>query len=93
MKNDKLISLLISICLVIVLIALVSFRFFFSQYLVLIPFFFSLLGVCEVPDEVKEAAELKGIDIYIEKTPKAAKLFNVFVGQKKRVVAVLHSTC
>lgn len=50
-------------------------------------------GVCKVTEEVEELAEKKDVRIYKELSPKAAEMFNAFVADKKRVVAVLHSTC
>ena len=50
-------------------------------------------GVCKVPEEVEQVAKDKGIEIFKELSPKAAEMFNAFVSDKKRVVAVLHSTC
>lgn len=50
-------------------------------------------NICRVLDEVKQAAEDKGIEIYQEFSPKAAKMFNGFMADKKKAVAVIHSTC
>jgi hypothetical protein len=50
-------------------------------------------GICRVPEEVEQTAKDKGVDIFKETSPKAAKMFNGFVADRKRVVAVLHSTC
>ncbi len=50
-------------------------------------------GVVKVPDEVTEAAEEKKIDLFIDTSPKAVQIFNSFVTEGKRVVAVIHSTC
>ncbi len=50
-------------------------------------------NICKVLEEVDQAAEDKGIEIYKELSPKAAKMFNGFIADKKRVVAVIHSTC
>ena len=50
-------------------------------------------NICKVLDEVKQAAEDKKIEIYQELSPKAAKMFNGFVVDKKKAVAVIHSTC
>jgi len=51
------------------------------------------IEACDVPEEVEEKAEDKGIRIYKELSPKAAEMFNGFVADKKRVVAVIHATC
>ncbi len=50
-------------------------------------------GICRILEEVEQAAEDKGIMIFKELSPKAAEMFNGFVADKRRVVAVLHSTC
>ena len=50
-------------------------------------------GIIRVEEEVLQAAEEKGIDIYTEISEKAADMFNAFVADKKRVVAVIHTTC
>ena len=50
-------------------------------------------GMCSVLDEVRQTAEDKGIEIYQELSPKAAKMFNGFVADGKHAVAVIHSTC
>ena len=50
-------------------------------------------GICRVLEEVEQVAKDKGVMIFKELSPKAAEMFNGFVADKKRVVAVLHSTC
>ena len=50
-------------------------------------------GIVKVPDEVLQMAENKKIELFMEKTPQAAEVFNAFVKEGKRVIAVLHSTC
>lgn len=50
-------------------------------------------GVVKIPEEVEQVAKDKGVEIFKEVSPKAAKMFNAFVAYKKRVVAVIHSTC
>ena len=50
-------------------------------------------GIIRIEEEVLQVAEEKGIDIYTEISEKAADMFNAFIADKKRVVAVLHSTC
>jgi hypothetical protein len=47
-------------------------------------------GMSAVLDEVKQAAEDKNIEIYQELSPKAAKIFNGFLADKKKAVAVIH---
>jgi len=49
-------------------------------------------GICKIDEEVEQAAEDKGIEIFSEISPKAAKMFNGFVADKKKAVAVIHST-
>jgi hypothetical protein len=48
---------------------------------------------CRIMEEVEELAERKGVRIYREITPKAAEMFNGFAADRKRVVAVMHTTC
>lgn len=50
-------------------------------------------GVVKVPDEVLQMAENKKIELFMEKTPQAAEVFNAFVKEGKRVIAVIHTTC
>ncbi len=50
-------------------------------------------GVLKVLEEVEQEAENKGVEIFKDTSPKAAEMFNGFVADKKRAVAVLHSTC
>ena len=50
-------------------------------------------GICRVTEEVEQVANDKGVEIFKEVSPKAAEMFNGFVADKKRAVAVLHSTC
>lgn len=52
-----------------------------------------LKGTVKVPEDVLRVAENKGVELFIETTPKAAEVFNAFAGDNKRVIAVLHSTC
>lgn len=50
-------------------------------------------GVVKVPEEVLQMAEDRKVELFLETTPKAAEVFNAFAKEKKRVIAVLHSTC
>jgi len=50
-------------------------------------------GVCRVLEEVEQTAKDKGIEIFKDLSPKAAEMFNGFVADERKVVAVLHSTC
>ncbi len=49
--------------------------------------------MCVINEEVEQAAEDKKIEIYKEMSPKAAKMFNSFLADKKKAVALIHSTC
>jgi len=49
-------------------------------------------GLMKVQEDVKQAAHLKGLSIHIEKTKKAAQIFNELVFQKKTAGA-FHLTC
>jgi hypothetical protein len=48
--------------------------------------------MCRVLDEVRQAAEDKKIEIYQELSPKAAKMFNGFLADGKKAVALIHCT-
>ena len=50
-------------------------------------------GVLMIEEKVMEMAEQKGIEIYTEISPKAGKIFNGFIKDRKRAVAVIHTTC
>lgn len=50
-------------------------------------------GIVKIAPEVKELAEEKDIDIYMEKSPKAVEMFNAFAESGKKVVALIHTTC
>jgi len=52
-----------------------------------------LEGICRILEEVEQTAKDKGVEIFREVSPKAAEMFNAFISDKKKVVAVLHSTC
>lgn len=49
-------------------------------------------GAMAVSEETLEFIQLKGIDIYVEKTEKAVELYNRLQKDKK-VIAALHLTC
>jgi hypothetical protein len=49
-------------------------------------------GTCKVLEEVEQVAKDKNVEIFKELSHKAAEIFNAFADEKKRVVAVLHST-
>ena len=50
-------------------------------------------GIVRILAEVKQAAEDKKIEIFTELSPKAAEMFNGFLADRKKAVAVIHSTC
>lgn len=50
-------------------------------------------GSMKVLPEVLQVLEDKNIEIFKESSPKAIKIFNAMVSDKKRVVAVIHTTC
>jgi hypothetical protein len=50
------------------------------------------MGVMKVPRVLKEQLENKGIDLYVERSGKAVKLFNG-VDTTKGVIAAFHLTC
>ncbi len=50
-------------------------------------------GCVRIEEKVKELAEQKGVEIYTEISPKAKEIFNGFVKNRKRAVAVMHTTC
>jgi len=49
-------------------------------------------GVMKVPEETISALTAEGIEVRVERTPKAVELFNSMAG-KKIVIAALHLTC
>ena len=49
-------------------------------------------GVMKVPDSVQQEIKHRGIELIIERTGEACKIFNS-LKTKKRVVAALHLTC
>lgn len=50
-------------------------------------------GIVKIAEEVVQIAEDKKIEIYSELSPKAAKMFNGFVADGKKAVAIIHSSC
>jgi len=50
-------------------------------------------GVLRILPEVQQVADDKGIEIFSDKSGKAAEIFNMMVSGGKKAVAVLHSTC
>jgi hypothetical protein len=49
-------------------------------------------GEMMVPAETRKQVESAGIDLIIQKTAEACKIFNILV-ESKKVVAALHLTC
>ncbi|HDD46503.1 MAG TPA: hypothetical protein ENG42_03430 [Candidatus Aenigmarchaeota archaeon] len=51
----------------------------------------SVFGNVKIEESAMEIAKSKGIDVFIEDAKKGAKLFNAFVADNKRVVALIHT--
>jgi len=49
-------------------------------------------GDVAVEDGAKMAAEKAHMDLFIERTPQATRLFNSLVSAKRKVIAVIHTT-
>ncbi len=47
-------------------------------------------GSVRIREEVLDILEEKGIDIFIEKNSKAAKIFNAFMAAGKKAAAIVH---
>lgn len=50
-------------------------------------------GVLTVPKEIAAHITSLGIEVVVEKTPKAVELFNALLGTKTYAIAALHITC
>ena len=50
-------------------------------------------GTLKILPEVVQAAEDQKVEIFTETSSKATEMFNAFVADKKKVVAVIHVTC
>ncbi len=50
-------------------------------------------GVVEIDERVPELAKQQKVEFWAEPSPRAVQLFNAFIDQGKRVVAVIHVTC
>lgn len=50
-------------------------------------------GVLKISEEVLKWARSKNVDLYFERTGKAADIFNAFANQGKKVVGIFHVTC
>ena len=46
-----------------------------------------------IPEEVFSLAKEKGIELFLEDSKKAAEIFNAFVRDGKKTVAVIHTMC
>ncbi|MEM7822858.1 MAG: MTH938/NDUFAF3 family protein [Candidatus Aenigmatarchaeota archaeon] len=51
------------------------------------------MGIVRIEQQVFDMAREQGIEIYVETSPKAIKIFNAFVNSGKKTVAVIHVTC
>lgn len=49
-------------------------------------------GMMKVPVETKQYLQTKGVELLVEKTEEACKVFNT-LSKSKRVLAALHLTC
>jgi hypothetical protein len=50
-------------------------------------------GICEVTEECKNYIEGRKIELIIEKTENAVKIFNDLLKESKKVVGLFHLTC
>jgi hypothetical protein len=50
-------------------------------------------GGLKILPEVLQMAEDRGIEIFSDLSPKAIQIFNGLLANKKKVVAVIHTTC
>ncbi|MEM2174958.1 MAG: MTH938/NDUFAF3 family protein [Candidatus Aenigmatarchaeota archaeon] len=50
-------------------------------------------GVLEVPEEVKMEIRKRNIELIVLETPKAIEKFNEIYEKKKKVNALIHTTC
>lgn len=50
-------------------------------------------GAVKLLPKAEELARQAGVEIFQETSPKAAEIFNGLVAQKKKAVAVIHTTC
>jgi len=50
-------------------------------------------GAAQVSQEAEEIIKNKGIQLIIEKTDQAVRLFNDLIKEKKRVIGLFHLTC
>ena len=47
----------------------------------------------KIPEEVIEVSKEKGIKLFPEQTEKAVDIFNAFVNEGRKTIAVIHTTC
>ena len=47
----------------------------------------------KIPEEVIEISKEKGVKLFPEQTEKAMDVFNAFVSEKRKAIAVIHTTC
>lgn len=50
-------------------------------------------GLMQVPDEVKTFVKEKGINLVVENTREACRVYNELEKQGKKVCAIFHGTC
>ncbi len=50
-------------------------------------------GSLKITQEVKQMAEDRNIEIYMDNTPKAIKIYNAFSGEGRKVAGIFHVTC
>ena len=50
-------------------------------------------GCVKIPEEVIEVSKEKGVKLFPEQTEKAMDVFNAFISEKRKAIAVIHTTC
>ena len=50
------------------------------------------MGIMKVPPELRQQLEQKGVELHVERSRKAVKLFNS-IDKSKKVIAAFHLTC
>jgi len=50
-------------------------------------------GAMEVNEDFSNEVQKKGIELIIEKTPEAIKIYNERIKKRKRINALIHTTC
>jgi len=51
-----------------------------------------IIGHLLVPTNVKELAQRKNVELYVESSERAMDLFNAFIADRKHVVVLMHTT-